>query len=137
MTKEELIQYISARRFAVIATKSEPFPEAACIEFGNDGFTLIFDTSKNSRKFKNIQQSPEVSFVIGWEDERTIQYEGIATLLSEGEELERLKKAYFTKSPIAKQWEGVEGSVYFKVEPVWLRYTDLNTNPWSITELRF
>ena len=38
--------------------------------------------------------------MIGWEDERTVQYEGIATLLEEGsDELDRLKKAYFKKSP--------------------------------------
>jgi nitroimidazol reductase NimA-like FMN-containing flavoprotein (pyridoxamine 5'-phosphate oxidase superfamily) len=131
MTKKELIDYISARDFAVIATKGDDFPESACIQFGNDGLTLIFDTDKASRKFQNIQKSPKVSLVIGWEDERTVQYEGIATLLS-GDELERLKKAYFAKSAYAEQWQK-EGTAYFKVEPVWIRFSDLNTTPYDIT----
>lgn len=133
MTKQELIAYINARQFTVISTFGDEYPESACIEFGNDGLTLIFDTNRASRKFKNIQKSPKVSFVIGWEDERTVQYEGIATLLEEGEELERLKQAYFKKSPDAQKWERTDGNAYFKVEPAWIRYTDLNTTPWDIT----
>jgi uncharacterized pyridoxamine 5'-phosphate oxidase family protein len=133
MTKKELIQYISSRNFTVISTIGEDYPESACIEFGNDGLTLIFDTNRNSRKFKNIQKSHKVSLVIGWEDEKTVQYEGIATLLKVGPELEHLKHAYFTKSPGAQKWEHTEGNVYFKVEPVWIRFTDLNTTPWNIT----
>ncbi len=137
MTKDDVLKFISKRQFTVIATKDEPYPESACIEFGNDGFTLIFDTNKNSRKFKNIQKSPEVSLVIGWEDEQTVQYEGIATLLPEGEELERLKKIYFAKSAEAQKWEGKKDMVYFKVEPKWVRYTNLNFDPWEIVELNF
>jgi len=137
MTKEELIDYISARQFTVISTIGDDYPESACVEFGNDGLTLIFDTNSQSRKFKNLQKSPKVSLVIGWEDERTVQYEGNATLLKEGPELERLKHAYFKKSPGAQKWENTAGNTYFKVEPVWVRFTDLNTSPWDITEFDF
>jgi nitroimidazol reductase NimA-like FMN-containing flavoprotein (pyridoxamine 5'-phosphate oxidase superfamily) len=133
MTKQELIDYISARQNMVIATFGDEYPQSACVEFGNDGLTIVFDTNNASRKFKNIQKSPRVSLVIGWEDERTVQYEGVATLLQDGPELERLKQAYFKKSPDAQKWEITEGNVYFKVEPVWIRFTDLNTNPWDIT----
>ena len=133
MTRDELIEYISARQYMVISTISEDYPESACVEFGNDGLTLIFDTNQNSRKFKNLQKSSKVSFVIGWENERTVQYEGNATLLQNDAELERLKQVYFKKSPQAQEWEDRKDSVYFKVEPVWVRYTDLNTNPWDIT----
>jgi hypothetical protein len=77
-----------------------------------------------------------VSLVIGWEDERTVQYEGNATLLQDGPELERLKAAYFKKTPAARKWEGAEGNVYFKVEPGWIRFTDLNTDPWTISVFR-
>lgn len=137
MTKEELIEYISARQLTVISTIGEAYPESACIEYGNDGLTLIFDTNRESRKFKNLQKSSKVSFVIGWEDERTVQYEGNATLLENGPELERLKFAYFKKSPGAQKWETSEGNTYFKVEPTWIRFTDLNTSPWSISVFDF
>jgi general stress protein 26 len=133
MTQQELIDYINARQFAVISTVSDGYPESACIEFGNDGLTLIFDTNRSSRKFRNLQNSSKVSLVIGWEDERTVQYEGDATLLQEGPELESLKQSYFLKSPEAQKWENKQGSVYFKVEPVWIRFSDPNTDPWDIT----
>ena len=137
MNEDELVAYIQARQLAVISTCGDVYPESACIEFGNDGLTLVFDTSRDSRKFANLKRSSRVSLVIGWEAERTVQYEGIATLLPDGPELERLKEAYFKKTPKAKKWEGAEGSVYFKVAPVWIRFTDLNTDPWAITVFEF
>jgi hypothetical protein len=54
-------------------------------------------------------------------------------LLKEGPELESLKQAYFKKNPAAQKWESTEGNAYFKVEPVWVRFTDLNVTPWDIT----
>lgn len=59
MTKEELIRYISARHLAVISTIGEDYPESACIEFGNDGLTLIFDTNRDSRKYKIYRNHPK------------------------------------------------------------------------------
>jgi general stress protein 26 len=132
MTKEELIAYITARQFMVISTFGEEYPESACVEFGNDGLTIVFDTNNSSRKYQNILKNPKVSLVIGWENEGTVQYEGSAILLKDGDELEQLKQAYFQKNPEAQKWETTEGNVYFKVEPVWIRYTDLNVNPWDI-----
>lgn len=137
MNQQQLIGYITARQFMTIATFGEEYPESACVEFGNDALTIIFDTNRDSRKFKNIQRNPKVSLVIGWEDERTVQYEGTATLLEEGPELEHLKQVYFKKSPEAQKWEMTEGNVYFKVEPKWIRYTDLNMSPWDISEFKF
>lgn len=133
MTEQNLQQFLHTHTLASIATLGPDYPESAVIEFGNHGLELIFDTNRDSRKFKNLQKSPKVSLVIGWEDERTVQYEGNATLLQEGPELDRLKQAYFKKSPEAQKWESTAGNVYFKVEPVWIRFTDLNTDPWSIT----
>lgn len=65
MTQQELIDYISARQFMTIATFGEEYPESACVEFSNDGLTIIIDTNRASRKFKNMQNNPKVSLVIG------------------------------------------------------------------------
>ena len=122
----------------VISTKTDDYPESANVEFGNDGLTLIFDTSTASRKFKNIQASPKVSVVIGWDEHenKTVQYHGIAEVLA-GTELEHLKEVYFAKSPEAQKWENTQGNVYIKVSPKWVRMTDLNTDPWTISEFEF
>lgn len=137
MTQQEIIDYISVRQFMVISTFGEEYPESACVEFGNDGLTIILDTNRASRKFKNLQRNPKVSLVIGWEDERTVQYEGVATLLQPGPELDHLKQIYFKKSPEAQKWETTDGNVYFKVEPKWIRFTDLNVSPWDVSEFKF
>lgn len=138
MTQEDVIRFISERQFMVISTKGEEYPESATVEYGNDGLTLIFDTNNTSRKFQNIQKSPKVSVVIGWDEEvnKTVQYQGIAQVL-EGEELGHLKKVYFAKSPESKKWENTNGNVYIKVSPKWVRMTDLNTSPWTISEFKF
>jgi general stress protein 26 len=138
VTQDEVIQFINDHHFMVISTQTEDYPESANVEFGNDGLTLIFDTGDTSRKFKNIQKSPKVSVVIGWDEHvnKTVQYQGIAEVLT-GEELRRLKKVYFTKSPEAQKWENTKGNVYLKVSPKWVRMTDLNTNPWTISVFEF
>jgi general stress protein 26 len=138
MTEEDIIEFINAHRCMVISTKTNEYPESANVEFGNEGLTLIFDTNRSSRKFKNIQKSPKVSVVIGWDEDvnKTVQYEGLAEVAT-GDELIRLKKAYFSKSPGAQKWENTEGNVYIKVTPKWVRMTDLNTNPWTIAVLEF
>lgn len=138
MTQDDIIEFIYSHKYMVISTQTDDYPESANVEFGNDGLTLIFDTSDTSRKFKNIQKSPKVSIVIGWDEQvnKTVQYQGVAEVLH-GEELERLKRAYFAKSPQAQKWENTENNVYIKVSPKWVRMTDLNTDPWTIALLEF
>jgi nitroimidazol reductase NimA-like FMN-containing flavoprotein (pyridoxamine 5'-phosphate oxidase superfamily) len=138
MTKDDLISFINERQFMVISTIGKEYPQSAVVEYGNDGLTLIFDTNDTSRKFKNILKSPKVSLVIGWEEEvnKTVQYEGTAELL-EGEELKRLKQVYFAKNPEAQKWENPLGNVYVKVTPKWIRFSDLNQNPWDVSVFDF
>ncbi len=138
MTKEELIDFISARQFMVISTLGGEYPESAVVEFGNDGLTLVFDTNSASRKYSNIQKSPKVSVVIGLDEDanQTVQYEGVAELLK-NEELEQLKQVYFKQSPEAQKWEHTENNVYFKVAPKWIRFTNLNAKPWDISVFEF
>src|SRR6266446_2505475 len=104
MTKEDLTGFIHKHSLAVISTFAfgSEFPESAVIEFADDGLELIFDTHSTSRKYENIQMSPKVSFVIGWDEAKTVQYEGEAQLLT-GNELERCKQIYFEKIPAARK----------------------------------
>ena len=72
--------------------------------------------------------------MIGWDENITVQYEGEASELK-GEEMNKYKEIYFEKNPRAKKWEEREGITYFKVVPKWIRYSDLNKNPWEIFEI--
>ncbi|HWU24188.1 MAG TPA: pyridoxamine 5'-phosphate oxidase family protein, partial [Candidatus Paceibacterota bacterium] len=84
--KERILAFMGANKLTVISTVDTETnkPEAAVIAFAEkDTLELVFGTSNTSRKYKNLNTNPNVSFVIGWTDEfGTIQYEGIANELS-------------------------------------------------------
>lgn len=135
---ELLFSFLDNHKLAVLSTVSAAAQsESAVLEFGQtDSLEIIFDCLSSSRKYRNLQTNPQVSLVIGWDDNITVQYEGRATELA-GEEKERYQKIYWRKNPKAERWATREGIRYFKVTPTWIRYSDLNKNPWEITERTF
>ena len=137
-TRELILNFIKGEKLAVISTVGhDSKPESAVLEFGeSNDLELIFDTFKTSRKYKNLQHNKNVSFVIGWDDNITVQYEGVAQELT-GEDLKTYQQLYWSKNPKAQRWESREGITYFKVIPKWIRYSDLNHNPWLIKEVSF
>lgn len=83
-----------------------------------------------------MQQNNNVSFVIGWDENITVQYEGIAKEVK-GEEAIKYKQIYWNKNPEAKRWETKEGMTYFKTIPKWVRYSNLDKDPWEVFEITF
>ncbi|KKR71497.1 MAG: hypothetical protein UU14_C0026G0007 [Candidatus Roizmanbacteria bacterium GW2011_GWB1_40_7] len=118
--KQVILDFIKKQKLAVISTVGiDNKPESAVLEFGEtEELELIFDTLTSSRKYKNLQTNKNVSFVVGWDENITVQYEG-----------------YWNKNPKAQRWESTEGITYFKVAPKWIRYSDLNKNPWDVFEI--
>src|SRR6478736_387842 len=99
MTKGFLYNFISKHKLAVLATSSENKPEAALVGFAiTPDLEIIFDTVTTSRKYKNLLKNPAISFVIGWTNEQTVQYEGVARIPSD-KELENLLPHYFKVFP--------------------------------------
>jgi uncharacterized pyridoxamine 5'-phosphate oxidase family protein len=138
MTKQDLFNFINSKIHTVISTcGTNHAPEAAVIGFGQtQDLELIFGTFKTSRKYKNLQQNPQVAFVIGWDkDYITVQYEGTATEL-EGQELETLVSLFHQKVPSAAHYKSHPDQTYFKVTPTWIRYSDLSGEDEKITELK-
>lgn len=135
--KKRIRDFIAKNNLAVISTiNSQGKPESAVLEFGDtDELELIFDTDDTSRKYQNLKQNKNTSFVIGWDENITVQYEGEAIEL-EGDELEKYKQVYFKKNPEAQKWENEKGVTYFKVKPGWMRYSDLSKDPWEIFEIK-
>lgn len=136
--KKVILDFIKKNKIGVISTVNpQNKPESAVVEFGEtDNLELIFDAYSNSRKAKNIKLNTNVSFVIGWDKDITVQYEGKAVQL-EGQELENYKKIYIQKNKNVKKWEKVKGIIFFKVVPSWIRYSDLNKDPWEVFEVNF
>lgn len=134
ITKAELLSFLRKHRLGVVATVSESgAPESAVVGIAiTDDLEIIFDTLASTRKCRNLRRNGNISFVIGWDKEITVQYEGVADE-PQGAELDRLKKIYFAVYPDRPQRESWPGITYFRVRPVWARYSDFNS-PGQIVE---
>ncbi len=133
-----ILDFIKKHTLAVISTVNHlGNPESAVLEFSEtDKLEIIFDTFSTYRKYKNLKDNPRVSLVIGWDDDISVQYEGIATELR-GEELKKFQNIHITKLPKAKKFVEIDVIRYFKVIPKWIRYSDLSVNPWNVFDVRY
>lgn len=133
MKKTDLLTFLQKHRLGVLATVSpNGNPEAAVVGIAvTDRLELVFDTLDTTRKCQNLRIHPQIAFVIGWDDEATVQLEGIADEPA-GPELDRLKAAYFTVYPDGPSRQNWPGITYFRVRPTWARYS--NFHDGSIVE---
>jgi uncharacterized pyridoxamine 5'-phosphate oxidase family protein len=131
MKTEFLYNFISKRRYAVLSTvTAKGKPESALVGFAvAPDLRLIFDTVSTSRKFKNLTQNGSIAFVIGWDNEQTVQYEG-RVVVPEGEELASMLELYFKVFPEGRErkmnWKDI---TYFVVMPEWIRYSEFTVPP--------
>jgi pyridoxine/pyridoxamine 5'-phosphate oxidase len=137
MNQKKLVKdFIEETDLTVISTvDSKNVPESAVILFAKTPqLEFIFYTFPTSRKYKNMKDNPSVSFVIGWDERITVQYVGIAEELQK-KDLKKYRDLFFKQNPKAIKWEGKKDIAYFKVTPKWIRYTNLNKDPWQIFEI--
>jgi pyridoxine/pyridoxamine 5'-phosphate oxidase len=138
MNIAEIYEFIAKQKLGVLGRiAADGSPQSALIGIAaTPELEIIFDTVKSSRKFQNLVANPRCSFVIGWADEITVQYEGTARQ-PEGQELERYQQIYFATwpdGPSRLRWPGI---THFVVRPAWLRYSDFEQNPPLIQEFTF
>lgn len=126
--KKQILAFLGKHTLTVISTVDigDSKPESAVIAFAeNDNLELVFGTSNTTRKYKNLQKNPNVSFVIGWSsDVGTLQYEGTARELSM-EESGPCSAAIIAKNPFSKRFAEKDDLRYFLVTPTWIRLLDL------------
>lgn len=138
MTRTDVLAFLRQQRLAVQASISAvAAPQAAVVGIAvTDRLEIIFDAVESSRKIPNLRKNPRIALVIGgWMpgDERTVQYEGIADEPA-GDELERVKAAYYAvypDGPSRLQWPGL---TYVRIRPTWIRYSNFNVGPPEIVE---
>lgn len=128
---------MSAEKFCVVSTISpNGHPEASLIGFAvTPDLELIFETTDATRKCPNLRRDPHIAVVIGWKDQRTLQYEGIADEPM-GSELERLKATFFSAWPQLHGHEGWPGLTIFRIKPRWMRFSSYY-RPRSVEEISF
>lgn len=128
MTKEFIYTFLRQHKLAVLATASKTSrPEAALIGYAiTPELEIVFDTVKISRKYDNLIANPQIALVIGWENDTTVQYEGIATELS-GKHTAIYKETYFSVWPDGKdRAAGWPDLTHFVIKPEWVRYCNYN-----------
>jgi len=132
-----LRDYISRQRYAVISSNGpHGTPQSALVGIAvSESLEIYFDTVDTTRKIANIRGNPRVSLVIGWENEQTLQYEGLADL-PEGAALTDLKAIYFRAWPDGPQRQSWKGITYCRVRPIWLRFSSY-VEPQLIEEVHF
>jgi len=137
--KQTILEFIHGYDLCVISTASEEgSPQSALVGFSEtDSFELLIGTPSTSRKYANIKANPAVSVVIGWSDGISVQYEGTARELENGEERADYLQNHFTKLPGAKRFKDNPEQCYIVIKPKWLRYTDTNLSPRRVTEITF
>ena len=93
---------------------------------------IVFDTLDTTRKCRNLRADPKIAFVIGWDQEITVQLEGIADEPT-GSERDRILDAYFAVYPECRDHLAWTGITHFRVRPTWIRYSNFNA-PQQIIE---
>ncbi len=121
--------FLKDKRLGVISTLGAEGPQSALVGIAaTPDLALIFDTVESSRKFANLKRYPACSFVVGWEDERTLQYEGFAERVESRADNPALA-AYFAAWPDGVDRLNWAGIAHFVVRPLWLRYSDFDATP--------
>ncbi|NIG54066.1 pyridoxamine 5'-phosphate oxidase family protein [Chitinophaga sp. Cy-1792] len=140
MTTEALYHYLQSQHLAVVSSVSSAgMPQSAVVGIAvSPQLELIFDTVSSSRKYINLIANANIAVVIGWDNETTVQLEGIASLLPSGE-AHPLKDIYFHTFHDARQradtWPDL---VHFVITPHWIRYSNFNelNNPVQEWDLK-
>lgn len=138
MTKAELYTFLASNRLGVVSSLGKDGePQSALIGIAvTTDLELVFDTVKSSRKYGNLVSQRACSFVIGWQGEATVQYQGKAQELG-GAELAIYKQVYFAAFPDGPEREQWPGIAYFVVRPAWIRFSDYGHRPPRIEEMRW
>ena len=130
MTRAGLLAFLREHSLAVQASVAPAgYPQSAVVAVAvSDSLELVFDTAETSRKAANLRRDPRISFVVGgWfpGDERTAQYEGIASE-PRAAASEATRDLYLARYPEGRARLAWPGLIYFRVRPVWIRYSDFN-----------
>jgi general stress protein 26 len=135
MNPEGILDFVRARRLAVVATVSESgMPEAALMGIAvTSDERIVFDTVKSSRKYANLCARNGIALVVGWEEEITVQLEGIAEEPT-GIDLEFCKDAYFVAHPDGRERQDWPDIAYIAVRLTWMRYCDYGVSGIGIVE---
>lgn len=135
--KSKILEFIKTQTLGVVSTigSKDGKPQSAVMAFSEaDQLEVIFGTFRDTRKYENLKNNPNVSYVIGWGDV-TVQYEGIAEEAL-GDQFELCRNIHLAKNPESKKYAFDPRQRFFKVKPTWIRYSDFSFDPEQVFEIQ-
>jgi len=134
--RAQALDYLREHRVATLASIGEEGPWAAAVFYVNDGFTLYFLSSPDSRHCLNLAEDARVAATIqedyaDWRQIKGIQLEGTACELS-GEEEARARRLYGEKYPLVGRIGAAPAAIvqalakvrWYRLVPVRLYFID-------------
>lgn len=139
--QKQLVQeFLQRNKLCVLSTLNQDgYPNSAVMSFSETSeLEIIFSTWNQTRKYANLQTNQKVSVTIGWSFDEfvTVQYQGIAEEINP-EEVSKYRDIHIAKNEYSKKFAFLEDNKFFKIKPVWIKYSNLRTNPDEIFELKF
>ena len=138
--KKKVLEFIKNKNLGVLSTINKfGNPESAVVAFSEtEDLQIIFGTFNTTRKYSNLQLNQTISFVIGWDEGEnvTVQYEGIVREVTDLE-FQECRDIQLKKNPSSKTYAFEKQQRYFKITPIWIRYSDLSKEPEEIFEISF
>ncbi len=140
--KEEIINYLSKRKFMTLATTHNDKPLTHPVAYINKGPILYFSTSNQTRKAKSIKENPNVAYSVYEGTEHldeiiNVQMEGEASIVENIDETEEIIKMLKTKFPTMSKMSMDTDSVIIKITPKICYYTDYTKGFGSREKVEF
>ncbi len=132
MNRLELLSYMRAHRVAVVATAgADGAPQCALVGVAiTDDLEIIFDTTADTRKHRNLVNDPRIAVTFTGPGEKTLQYEGWGIPVSPSNDADApYREAYYSTWPDGReraQWASI---AYWRITPRWARFSDYTRGP--------
>lgn len=128
--KKSIADYLGDHNKMTLATAAKDGrPLAHTVEYVSEGTIVYFGTSIKTRKAQNIINNPSVAYAVDedyedWMKIKGVQMEGLAGILKDPSEIQRVGAMYFKKFPMVAKFAGNPDMILVKIEPVRGFYLD-------------
>jgi len=128
--KEQVIYYLSKRKFITLATSSiSGIPLTHPVAYVNKGANIYISTSSQSRKVKNMQENRKVAYSVYDETEHldeiiSVQMEGEATFVTDEGESNEILNIMNKKFPFMANIPIDSDNVIIKITPKTCHFSD-------------
>ena len=127
--KQKIIDYLASPshvKMTLATVTPEGTPLAHTVVYVSEGATVYFRSRDHRRKYQNILKNPRVAYTVDeypgddWCQLQGVQMDGVATVLSNQAEIDRVTELYLKKFPCAERFipRTTPGLKVVKVEPL-------------------